>query len=411
MKRRTILKLLGVSTIAGAGAGTVFWPDEGLLNPCLTGKISDGLMSHDIVQSAWAGIDSRYYLDSHVHIAGAGDSDSGIWLNPAMRNPLQLTQYLRFRFYMNAACVQGDTHIDQQYVHQLLHLHDDFPAGAKFMLLAFDYRYNEQGEVLKDKTSFAVPNEYAARLAKQHPQQFEWAASIHPYRKDAIELLDWCVRQGARAVKWLPQMMAIDPASSLCEPFYETLVKHDIPLLSHGGDEHAVAGVEAQRLGNPLLLRKPLEHGVKVIVAHCATMGSNRDIDRGHSGREMGNYELFARLMDEPRYAGRLFGDISAIAQVNRYGPALADIIRRQEWHPRLLNGSDFPLPGVMPLFSIRRIAAMGLLDERKIDIIKRLRRYNPMLFDFVLKRSMRYKGLRLSNSIFETGRLLYGQV
>ena len=406
MKRRTILKLLGAGAIAGTGAS--FWPDEGLLNPCPQGKTPAGLLSDDLVQSAWQGIDARYYLDCHVHIVGSGDSGSGIWLNPNMRDPLYLTQYLRLRFYMNAACVQGDQNIDQQYVAQLLRLRADFPAGAKFMLLAFDYRHNEQGEMLKDKSSFAVPNEYAARLAHQYPQQFEWAASIHPYRKDCVELLDWSVKHGARAVKWLPSMMGIDPASPLCERFYEALVKHAIPLLSHAGDEHAVAGVDAQKLGNPLLLRKPLEHGVKVIVAHCATMGTNHDIDHGPAGKEQGNYELFARMMDEPRYEGRLFGDISAIAQVNRYGPALADIIRRQEWHHRLLNGSDFPLPGVMPIFSVKRIAAMGLLDERKIDTIKTLRRYNPVLFDFVLKRNMRYKGLRLSDSIFETGRLLY---
>ena len=409
MKRRTLLKMLGVGAIAGTGAA--FWPDEGLFNPCLTDKTPEALLTHDIVQAAWEGIDSRYYLDSHVHIAGTGDGDSGIWLHPDMQNPLQLLQYVRFKFYMNAACVKDENNVDQQYIAQLLRLRNDFPGGAKFMLLAFDYRHNEQGETLQDKSPFAVPNEYAARLVKQHPQQFEWAASIHPYRKDCVELLDWCVKHGVRAVKWLPPMMGIDPASSLCEPFYEALAKQGIPLLSHGGDEHAVAGVDAQKLGNPLLLRKPLEHGVKVIVAHCATMGTNRDIDQGPNGKEMGNYRLFARLMDEPRYEGKLFGDISAIAQVNRYGPAMADIIQRQEWHPRLLNGSDFPLPGVMPIFSVKRIADMGLLDANKVDIIKELRRYNPVLFDFVLKRSMRYKGMKLSNSIFEAGRLLYKQV
>ncbi len=406
MKRRTLLKLLGVGAIAGTGAA--YWPDEGLFNPCLMGKTPDDLLSNDIVQAAWEGIDARYYLDCHTHVAGTGDSDSGIWLHPDMQNPLHLTQYVRFKFYLNAACVQSDHNIDLQYVQQLLRLQADFPGGAKSMLLAFDYRHNEQGEVLKDKSPFAVPNEYAAQLAKQHPEQFEWAASIHPYRKDCLELLDWSVKNGARAVKWLPPMMGIDPASPLCEPFYEALIKHGIALLTHAGDEHAVAGVDAQKLGNPLLLRKPLEHGVKVIVAHCATMGSNQDIDKGANGKEIENYDLFARLMSEPRYEGQLYGDISAVPQVNRYGPALVDIIQRQEWHHRLLNGSDFPLPGVMPIFSVKRIADMGLLDEKKIGFIKELRRYNPILFDFVLKRSMRYKGMKLSDSIFETGRLLY---
>ena len=409
MKRRTLLKLLGAGAVAGSGAA--FWPDEGLFNPCLKDPIPRALLSHELVQQAWDGIDSRYYLDSHLHVVGTGDTDSGIWLHPDMQNPLQLLQYVRFKFYMNATCMQDNQPVDEQYVKHLLQLQADFPAGAKFMLLAFDYRHDEQGRVIKDKSPFAIPNEYAAQLVKQNPDQFEWAASIHPYRNNCTELLDWCVQHGARAIKWLPPMMGIDPSSKLCEPFYEALAKQGIPLLSHAGDEHAVAGVDAQKLGNPLLLRKPLEHGVKVIVAHCATMGHNRDIDQGANGPEMSNYQLFARMMDEPRYEGRLFGDISAIPQVNRDGSAMADIIAHQAWHPRLLNGSDFPLPGVMPVFSTQRIASMGLLDEKHVSLIKQIRLYNPILYDFVLKRSMRYKGMRLSNSIFESGRILHKQV
>ena len=407
MKRRTLLKLLGAGAIAGTGAA--YWPDEGVWNPCLDEKLPAELF--DLVQQAWQGINSRYYIDSHLHIVGTGDSPSGIWLHPDMQNPLQLAQYIRFKFYMNAACVQDGQSVDEGYVKYLLQLHSGFPAGAKFMLLAFDYRHDEQGQALKDKSPFAIPNEYAARLVERYPEKFEWAASIHPYRKDSVEKLDWSVRHGARAVKWLPPMMDIDPSSKRCEAFYEDLVKHDIPLLSHAGDEHAVAGVDTQKLGNPLLLRKPLEHGVKVIVAHCATMGSNRDIDQGTNGPEVSNYQLFARLMNEPRYEGLLFGDISAIPQVNRDESALADIISQQHWHHRLLHGSDFPLPGVMPVFSAKRIANLGLLDANKVEQIQKIRHYNPILYDFVLKRNMRFKGLRLSNSIFESGRILTKQI
>lgn len=399
------MKLIGLGAVGGAGA--TFWPDEGIWNPCLQDGLPKELASHELVQQAWEGIDSRYYLDSHLHIVGTGDTDSGIWLHPDMQNPLQLTSFIRFKFYMNATCTHDGAPVDEQYVRHLLQLQRDFPRGAKFMLLAFDFMHNEQGQLLKDKSPFAIPNEYAASLVKQHPDRFEWAASIHPYRRDCVELLDWCVKHGARAVKWLPPMMRIDPSSKLCKPFYDALAKYNIPLLTHAGDEHAVAGVDSQKLGNPLLLRKPLDQGVKVIVAHCATLGSNRDIDQGPNGPETGNYQLFARMMDEKQYEGLLFGDISAIPQVNRYGPAIGDIISRQDWHHRLMNGSDFPLPGVMPVFSTKRMVKLGLLDETKVHIIKKIRPYNPILYDFVLKRSLRYKGLRLSNRIFESARFL----
>ena len=400
---------MGAGAVAGSAAA--FWPNEGVWNPCPAETLPAALSSHDLVQQAWQGIDAKYYLDCHLHIVGTGDTKSGIWLHPDMQNPLQLAQYVRFKFYMNATCTRDGQPVDTQYINYLLRLQQDFPAGAKFMLLAFDFMHDEQGRTLKQKSPFAIPNEYAAKLAQQHPEHFAWAASVHPYRKDSVERLDWCVRHGARAVKWLPPMMNIDPSSRLCEPFYEALRKHKIPLLSHAGDEHAVAGVDTQKLGNPLLLRKPLDHGVKVIVAHCATLGTNRDIDQGPNGPEKRNYELFAKLMDEKRYEGLLFGDISAIPQVNRDGPAIADIIEHQDWRHRLLNGSDFPLPGVMPIFSTKRIVEMGLLDAQHLPVLKAIRRYNPILYDFVLKRSMRYKGMGLSRDIFESGRILQNQV
>ena len=52
--------------------------------------------------------------------------------------------------------------------------------------------------------------------------------------------------------------------------FTKKMKELDLILLSHGGEEKAVEADEDQKLGNPLLLRRALDHGVKVIVAHCA---------------------------------------------------------------------------------------------------------------------------------------------
>jgi mannonate dehydratase len=117
------------------------------------------------------------------------------------------------------------------------------------------------------------------------------------------------------------------------------------------------------------------------------------------------NFDLFSRMMDEPRYEGKLFGDISAMTQLNRLGKPLDTILRRREWHPRLLNGSDYPLPGVMPLFSVQEMAAQGYLEPQLVAPISVLRHHNPLLFDFVLKRHLRLDGQGFANSVFETGR------
>jgi mannonate dehydratase len=242
-------------------------------------------------------------------------------------------------------------------------------------------------------------------LAAEHEERLEWIASIHPYRGDGIEALDRAVEQGARAVKWLPSAMGIDPSSSLCDRFYKRLAQYDLPLLTHAGDEQAVAGVDDQRLNNPLLLRRALDHGVRVIVAHCATMGVNRDVDRGPDGPESENFSFFERMMDEPRYENVLFGDISGITQINRIGRPLKTLLSRREWHKRLLYGSDHPLPGVMPLFSMPQMVSAGFISDHDARILSELRRHNPMLFAFALAHRLQWQGQRFSREVFETRR------
>jgi mannonate dehydratase len=91
------------------------------------------------------------------------------------------------------------------------------------------------------------------------------------------------------------------------------------------------------------------------------------------------------------------------MTQVNRAGPALASVVEREEWHPRLLNGSDYPLPGVMPLFSVEYLVSLGLVQETVAPVLREIRSHNPLLFDFVLKRQLRSNGKALAKSVFET--------
>jgi len=197
--------------------------------------------------------------------------------------------------------------------------------------------------------------------------------------------------------------MNIDPSSPRCSQFYETLVKYNLPLLAHTGEEQAVDAKELQALGNPLLFRKPLDQGVKVIMAHCASIGTNIDIDTLANKKEVESITLFARLMDDKNYEGLLFGDISAITQVNRTQKALEMIYTTNDWHHRLVQGSDYPLPGVMPLISLSSFTDRGYIKQNEADVLSAIRRYNPLLFDFVLKRTITVNGKSLKPSIFES--------
>ena len=405
MNRRLFLRALGACVLGIAG-GCDFSLEDGIFNPCLSDPTPKQLLDNDLVQASWRGVDPSQFWDCHVHIAGVGDGNTGVWITPQMKSLFHPWQSLQRRFYLNASCTEREGSVDEDFVRRLLQYLDAFPRGAKAMLVAFDFHYDEHGARREDLSSFFIPNRYAAGLAQRFPDRLEWICSIHPYRADALEELNWSVGQGARAVKWLPSAMGMDPASPKCDRFYQALARLNLPLLTHAGEEQAVSGASMGELNNPLRLRRPLDQGVRVIVAHCASLGENIDIDLGPNGPRLKGFDLFQRLMEEPRYQRQLFGEISAVIQTNRIEFALAALIRRVEWHPRLINGSDYPLPGVVPIISLRRFVQQRFLTDAQAQVLSEIRRYNALLFDFVLKRSLVSDGQRFMPVVFESRRV-----
>lgn len=402
-QRRRLLLSLGALAVAASVAHR-FWPRSGFWHPCASGRLPQSADLEKAVRFTWQGLDASQVWDSHVHLLGAGHGKNGTWINPDMDSLAHPIQFVQKKFYLNAACVEDAKNIDMAFVTRLKRLKDGLPDGCRFMLLAFDYCYSADGQRKTEWSPFYTPNAYASKLASSYPG-FEWIASIHPYREDALESLDWALKHGTRAIKWLPPVMGMDPASSRCDRFYEVLVKSRIPLLVHVDRELAVSGGRFNYLANPLRLRRPLEHGVRVIVAHCASQGSAVDLDKGENGPKVSNFELFTRLMENPAYRGHVWGDISAITQVNRMGRPLKTLLERSDWHAYLINGSDYPLPGVLPLFSMEALVRDGVLDPEHILPLRRIRQYNPMLFDLALKRRLVWQGKSFSNQVFHSRR------
>jgi mannonate dehydratase len=384
---------------------------QGLWNPCLA-RLPRRLAEHPLVRAAWDGLDAAQVWDAHAHLVGTGDAGSGVVVNARMESLLHPGEYARRLFFLNAGCVHdAPGSVDRAYVDRMLNLMAGMRAGAKLLLFAFERAHDERGRVQWERTGFYVPDAYARDTARAHPKAFEWVASVHPYRDDCVEALERAKAEGARAVKWLPAAMGMDPASPLCDRFYAAAARLGLPLISHAGRELAVVGANAQDYGNPLKLRRALDAGVRVVVAHCASLGADRDLDRGPGGPYVDSFTLFSRLMTETRYDGRVYGDVSAVTQVNRAGGTLARLLERTEWHARLLNGSDYPLPGIMPIFSVDAIVALGLLERSAAPVLTEIRAHNPLLFDFVLKRSLRRDGRAFAADVFETRRFFEGAV
>jgi len=338
----------------------------------------------------------------HAHLIGTGDSGSGCTVNAQLSQWWHPVEMLRKRFILNAACVPADApSVDRAYVERLKALAEDFPAGARWMLFAFDQACDADGRPDPAHTTFHVPDAYAARIAAETPQRFAWVASIHPFRPDALERLDAALANGAVALKWLPSSMNIDLRERRLRPFYERLAAARLPVIVHCGEERAVPGAGRRDLGNPLHVRAPLEQGVRIVVAHCASLGTALDLDRKRP-RPASAFSLFARLMDED-WGGRLLGDVSVVLQTNREPEVARTLLTRADWHARLLHGSDYPLPGIPAAVRLPALASAGLLDAADLPALQALREHNALLFDLALKRLARWRGARLSANVFAT--------
>ncbi len=119
-------------------------------------------------------------------------------------------EFARRLFFLDAGCAGGEPgRVDASYVERLRYLVDALPPGAKAILLAFDFTYAEDGRRDLARSAFHTPDRYAFEIARAYPGRFEWAASIHPYRTDCVEALQWADAHGARLVKWLMPLISV----------------------------------------------------------------------------------------------------------------------------------------------------------------------------------------------------------
>lgn len=304
-----------------------------------------------LIENAFEDIPLDEFMDCHTHFMGIGTGGTGCWMNPRIRSWRHPLDYLKVMMYINASAIDDMRFADQQYIQRFLTQVYDFPQSGKFMLLALDGVYKKDGTYSREDTKFYVPNEYIYKIYQSDPDNFIPCVSVHPYRKDAIEELERWAKLGVRAVKWLPNVMGMNPSDELCEPFYIKMREYDMVLLGHAGGESAIEAIKFKPLNNPLYYRKPLDMGVKVIMAHCASLGVGIDVESCIK-KPVSNFRLFLRLMEEKKYEKLLFADISAITQINRMGNPLKIMLQRGDLHPRLINGSDYPLPALNAVIS-----------------------------------------------------------
>ena len=423
-------------------------------------------LSHDaqeVVRAALQRLDGRLVVDYHCHLAGTGrGGTSGCCVHPSAVSPKaydlpgQLDR-AKMRVFMSAFGISptqddeaaasriarlaqvtgalvtehkqavgtedsGLTAPDSQGVRVTQHigLTATGTAGYKCLLLPFAGVYDRDSNLPQpERTVMQVPNEYPQRLAAARPDIFAAACSVNPHSLGAVAELERCHGAGARVCKWLPNSQHIHPDDARCDPFYTACSRLGMAILTHAGDETSVqllsTGRVDQSLGNPLLLRRALDAGTKVIVAHFASEGSARDDD----GIERPCWEILLQMMLEPRYEGLLFADISALTMFKRLH-VLKFVLEHPEVHHRLVFGTDYPVCALggriigtrpLPAALLRDPAAafspqlvnLGLVSHHQAQALDEVFQYNPILFDLVLKLTVRHpqSGQQFPASLF----------
>jgi predicted TIM-barrel fold metal-dependent hydrolase len=263
-------------------------------------------------------------IDAHVHIVGNGLRGSGCWLKVgAWHKPLAAFMLRHIGVGVSTSAPE----FDEAYATHLAKLVRESSLAAA-VILAQDEVYDVSGTRL-NFGSFYVPNDYVLKLSREH-EEFLPAVSIHPARADALDEMERCLAGGAVMLKVLPNCHNIDCSEPRYKKFWERMAAAGLPLLAHTGGEHTVP-VFNKAFSNPSVLRFPLECGVTVIAAHCATKSGLTDQEYFH--------DFCAMLSRYPN----LYGDTSAF-NVPIRGRHISACLREPA-ASRLLHGSDYPVP------------------------------------------------------------------
>ena len=342
------------------------------------------------LDKAFNGIDLNCLEDFHVHAVGVGAHGTGAYVNPHMLSILHPWKYLQYQVYTSASGIKSMESADQEYIERLVKLAKADSRYGKLHLLAFDYNYNEDGSKNLERSTFYIPNKYVVELAKEYPEIFIPVISVHPDKPNAAQEIEKWGKQGVKHIKWLPNAQRIDPSLTKHKDYYQAVLKYDMSILSHTGHEKAVDGEEFQKLANPLLFRYPLNLGVKIVMAHVASLGECVDLDKENKPMES-CFNLFLRLFEQPQYENNLFGELSGTTIHTRVGKPLTDLLERPQLHHRLVNGSDYPLPAINILYRTKELVKLGYITEKERVIANEIYGFNPLLFDFIIKRMMKH--------------------
>ncbi len=273
-------------------------------------------------------------IDMHVHFGAPDDPDSGCYWSSEFE---KTAAYLAILMITGSLFRKMDINRVRNHLLEKIHT-SEYIKQAVF--LAMDEVYDAWGKRHKEWTHLHVPNDFLASLVK-NDERLLFACSIHPYRSDWEEQLDQALQEKTVMCKWIPSSQQIDPGHDKCLPLYRKLAKHRLPLLCHTGPEYAIPTSDKSynQFNNPRHLRRALDEGVRVIMAHCA-LPYFWFLDADYQD----DFNEFLMLVEQADRKGwELYADVSAIATPLR-APYIDRVLKNVP-PQRILFGSDYPIP------------------------------------------------------------------
>ncbi len=222
----------------------------------------------------------------------------------------------------------------------------------RIVLLAFDAYHDDAGrrpawpETRKQVGSdIYTSNSFVYDVCRQHPERFLFGASVHPYRENAVACVEEVFARGACLLKWIPLHQNIDIADARTFAVLRCCARLGLPILVHYSGEFTLATQHSEFRPIATLLdvlRQLRREGAMptAIVAHAATPVTPFGERRSHAALLEA---LLGEFADAP-----LYGDIAALTSWGKVG-FLRQIARRQDLHPKLVFGTDFPVPIALP--------------------------------------------------------------
>ena len=401
-----------------------------------------------LINEAFRGFENKTIRDFHVHFFGNGKPENYTYckglakLERPEANPELLRKHTSFPWFVKPFVKDiflagmgnlDENELDEQYMKRLVALaanhgppeYAQHPSGSpyrsEFYLLAMDDVYEEDGTRNKESSFFFVSNEYIVRMVeclnekiaqsgRFTQNRFVAVGSINPMNKKWREEIAFLAANGVRLIKWRPPSMRIDPQNVPAE-FYTELAKHNIGILSHTGrsgtleldkelDEYAdperlLCAVLPGRAGCANGKSSLQTTGTSMVMFHMGRLGASEEA--------FGILEKSSGLPIETR----IKGEISAIEYEGTH--RILEKVMNYPDSSRFLNGSDYPI-GLKALVegsflkegSLKKLYGEKWLTKDEADSLRRIYRYNPLLFDFVMKRTLKKSGRRIvSGKIF----------